>query len=220
MDAQDYFFRGVQAEKENKTNEAIANYTTAVQLGIDPNYGTHSGGSIRSRLSNCLWSRGSDYLGKKDYDNAIADLTEATRINEMHMLAYDYLGSAYLEKGNDDEAIKCFENVAGIAGAENNRTWRGFAEKRQAAAYLKKSSYDEAVYHYGRAIEYNPNDSSAYEGRASAYEAKGDMDLAKADYAEMERLQKKAVVAKKRNLIIKLVIAAAIIGLIIKCMAG
>jgi tetratricopeptide (TPR) repeat protein len=147
--------------------------------------------------------------------------------------SYNSLGETYLKTGEYDNAIKAFENVVGCGGIKTDLTdigigWRFTGHNGQTVAALKKGDYDSAIYHSSRVIDDKQAEYlhkiTAYKNRAAAYEAQGDTGKANADLAEAERLQKemakKEAASKRRNLIIGLVIAAVIIGLIIKCAVG
>jgi tetratricopeptide (TPR) repeat protein len=159
--------------------------------------------------------RGAQYLKKGDYDNAIANFNDAIILypkyaTDKYVADYENRGEAYIGKGDYDKAIADFTTAISISPSYNAYTQRG-------NAYEAKKDHDKAIADFTGAINISPKSYDAYKKRGAVYEAKGDHDKAKADFAQAEQLQKKAT---KRSRIIGLVIAAIIVGLIIKCAVG
>ena len=59
-------------------------------------------------------NRGNDYLDNGDYDRAIADYTQAIRLDPNDAWAYNNRGSAYYNKGDWDRAIADFTQAVRI----------------------------------------------------------------------------------------------------------
>lgn len=57
-------------------------------------------------LPTALNNRGNAYYAKKDYDRAIADYSEALRLEPKFALAFFNRSSAYRDKGENDRAIE------------------------------------------------------------------------------------------------------------------
>jgi tetratricopeptide (TPR) repeat protein len=137
-------------------------------------------------------SRGYDYRTKGDLDHAIADYTDAIRLDPTFVLAYKNRGIGYQAKGDLDRAIADYTEAIRLdptfALAYNNR----------GAAHKAKGDYGRAIADYTEAIRINPLPSSTthnvttqisvYNNRGIAYEANGDYDRAIADYSEAIRL--------------------------------
>jgi tetratricopeptide (TPR) repeat protein len=121
-------------------------------------------------------------FGKKDYDKAIADYTQAIRIDPQFATAYSNRGSAYGMNGDYDKAIadynKAMELNPGIMYLYNNR----------GAAYFDKGDHDRAMADFNQQIRLDPNFAPAYNNRGLVYEAKRDHDRAIADYNQAIRL--------------------------------
>ncbi|MGD0026121.1 MAG: tetratricopeptide repeat-containing serine protease family protein [Xanthobacteraceae bacterium] len=130
-------------------------------------------------------NRGSAYGRKGDYDRAIADCTEAIRLDPKYAHAYNNRGFAYHAKGDNDRAIADYNEAIRLdpkyALPYNNR---GFA-------YLAKGDHDRAIADYNEAIRLDPKDAHAYNNRGLAYDGKGDHDRAIGDYTEAIRLDPK-----------------------------
>jgi tetratricopeptide (TPR) repeat protein len=147
--------------------------------------------SAKSR-ADAYNSRGYDYRVKGDLDHAIADYTEAIRLDPTFVLAYKNRGVAFEAKGDLDRSIADFTEAIRLdptfALAYNNR----------GIVYKAKGDYGRAIADYTEAIRINPLPSSTthnvttqinvYNNRGLAYGANGDQDRAIADYTEAIRL--------------------------------
>ncbi|MDR2662502.1 MAG: CHAT domain-containing protein [Treponema sp.] len=122
------------------------------------------------------YNRGVDNYQAGDLDAAIADWTEAIRLNPEDAYAYYNRGVAYKNQGDLDRAIADYTAALALnpelAEAYNNR----------GLAYAAKGDLDRAVADYTAAINLNPEYAYAYNNRGNAYQAKGDLDRAVADY--------------------------------------
>jgi len=126
--------------------------------------------------------RGLQALGKKEYDTAIADFTEAIRINPNSAVAYYNRGRAYQDKGDNDRSISDLDQAIRL---DPNYV---SAYIRRGIAYYNKKDYDRAIADYDQAIRFDPNNANAYTNRGAAYRAKGDNDRAIADHDQAIRL--------------------------------
>ncbi len=137
--------------------------------------------------------RGLAYAEKGDTDRAIADYSEAIRLQpredkldaEVHMNR----GVAYAAKEDYDRAIADYDEAIRVnpkyATAYYNR----------GLAYDNKGEYDRAIADYDEAIRLDPDYTNAYYNRGAAYAAKGDYDRAIADHDEAIRLDPKDATA-------------------------
>jgi tetratricopeptide (TPR) repeat protein len=180
------------------------------------NSGTWKGRDLAAYYNN----RGYAYSHKGDLDRAIADYSEAIRIDPVDADAFTSRGVAYRAKGDNDRAIADFNEAIRLdpkdAVAFNNRGYaysakgdldraiadyseairldpkHGIAFNNRGIAYLKKGDNGSAIVDYSEAIRINPEDADAFNSRAVAYRAKGDLDRAIADYNEAIRLDPKS----------------------------
>ncbi|GHU21241.1 hypothetical protein FACS1894172_08980 [Spirochaetia bacterium] len=128
------------------------------------------------------YNRGMEYYNKDDYDRAIAEFTEAIRINPQYANAYNWRGWAYYDKGEYDRAIADYTQAIRIDPQDANAyNWRGWV-------YDDKGEYDRAIADYTQAIRIDPQDTSAYYNRGLAYYNKGDYDRAIAEFTEAIRI--------------------------------
>jgi tetratricopeptide (TPR) repeat protein len=132
------------------------------------------------------YNRGITHWEKKEYDKAIADLTEAIRLgpNDSAMLIMAYLnrGVAYSEKKEYDKAIADYTEI--IRRDPNDVE----AYFRRGTAYYDKGDYDRAIADYTKTISLSPNETAAYYMRGNSYYAKDDYDRVISDYNEAIRL--------------------------------
>jgi lipoprotein NlpI len=141
------------------------------------------------------YRRGLAYVAKGDPDHAIADYTEAIRLDPKFAQAYGSRGNVYLDdKGDLDRAIADYSEMIRLDPKEariyNNR----------GLAYVAKGDSDRAITDYTQAIRLNPDYVKAYNNRAFAYFiSKGDLDHAIADYTEAIRLDPKGASAYLRR---------------------
>jgi tetratricopeptide (TPR) repeat protein len=153
-------------------DEAIAACTRIIQ---------DHGRPAKSR-EDAYVNRGVEYGKKGDYDRAIADYTEAIRLDPKDPHAYNDRGNAYRYKGDNDRAIAdCTEAIRldpKYAHAYYNR-----GKARHA-----KGDYDRAIADYTEAIRLDPKYAGAYHDRGLAKRAKGDTAGGDADIATAKQL--------------------------------
>jgi tetratricopeptide (TPR) repeat protein len=130
-------------------------------------------------------NRGNAYHSKRDYDSAIADYSEAIRINPKYAMPYNNRGNSYHAKGDDDRAMADF-NEAIRLDSKYLEPFNG-----RGNAHYSKHDYDSAIADYSEAIRINPKYALLYNNRGNTYHVKGDDDRAIADYNEAIRLDSK-----------------------------
>ena len=93
-DAVAYCNRGFSYRRKGKNDEAIRRL--------------HGRPPARPEGCRCLLQPGLLLPPASEYDKAIADLTEAIRLNPKHAEAYMFRGDTYQKKGNFDQAVADF----------------------------------------------------------------------------------------------------------------
>ena len=170
-------------------------------------------------LANAFTSRGVAYASKKDFDRAIADYTDAIRIDPNNLGAYNSRGFAYDNKRDFDHAISDLDQAIRLApklaAAYINRSiaYSGKSEFNKALqdldeadrlspgnalvlsargfAFKQRGDLDFAIRDLSEAIRLSPNSAGAYSNRGDAYRQKGEIDRAIADLNEAIRLEPK-----------------------------
>ena len=152
---------------------------------------------------------------KGDYDKAIADYTEAIRLNPKLAEAYYSRGFAYGKKGDYDKAIADYTEAIrldpkyaeayynrGVAYATRATTtrrlpttprpsgWTRNMPRRIATGALPtgEGRYDKAIADYTEAIRLNPEYADGVLQPGHRLQEKGDEDKAEADFDQAKRL--------------------------------
>jgi clan AA aspartic protease (TIGR02281 family) len=128
-------------------------------------------------------NRGAAYYEKGEFERAIADFSEAVKIDAnvvppYFALAYSRRGLAAAEKKDYDQAIADYSEAIKLNPTAIE------VYKDRAAAYGNKSDYDRAIADYSQAIKLDPNYALAYNNRGFAYFRKNDFDRAIVEYTE------------------------------------
>jgi len=142
---------------ESTSDEAIAACTRAISSG---NLHDHD-------LAVEYYNRGVRYAKDGDYDHAIADYTEAIRLDPKYADAYGNRGNAYRDKHDLDRAITEYNKALQIRPGAIDYFNRG-------NAYYVKEDFDRAIADYTQAIRLDPTFARAYNNRGLAKRAKGD----------------------------------------------
>jgi tetratricopeptide (TPR) repeat protein len=96
----------------------------------------------------------------RDYEKAIADCTEAIRIDHDDALAYDFRGSAWCLKHEYEKAIADYNQAIQL------RPRRALFYKSRALAWSKMLEYGKAIADYNEAVRVDPDYADGYNARA------------------------------------------------------
>lgn len=143
------------------------------------------GGAIGLALAYSY--RGLARQAKGNLDQAIADYTEAIRIDPKLAAAYNNRGWALNEKQEPDRAIADFDQAIRLdpkmAYAYNNR----------GNSHRARKDLDRAIADYTEAVRLDPRYAHAFNNRGNVYRDKKEVDRAIADYTEAIRIDAKLV---------------------------
>jgi tetratricopeptide (TPR) repeat protein len=170
--AEDYYKRGQEKFSQQKYNEAIADYSKAIEL--DPAY------------VYAYVFRGSSRNVLKDYDAAIEDVTKAIELDPKYYLAWSVRANAKYGKKDFEGAIADFSSSIEVFPKDENRLMLGNVYYRRGITYLAMNKFDSAIADLTKEIEIQPKFGGAYKYRAEAYEKIG--EKAKADRKKAEEL--------------------------------
>ena len=124
-------------------------------------------------------------LEKLEPDRAIADCTEAIRLNPKDAGPYHNRGQALWMKGENDRAIADLDESISIEPVASGYAMRG-------KIWQEKHELDRALADISRAIRLEPKNPAPYHMRASVLREKGDYDAALADDNQSIRLDPKS----------------------------
>jgi tetratricopeptide (TPR) repeat protein len=159
---------------ENDYDEAIAEYTRAIELDPD--------------CQDAYAWRGNCYKVTGELDKALADLNRAVRLDTGDAFALSYRGEVYQEKGDYRKALADFNKAIKLSS-----DCASFYYTR-ALLYIAQENYTAAIEDYTKALELLLADEDrednkisialAYNGRGDAYYMDDDYEAAREDYGK------------------------------------
>ena len=225
--------RGIVYRKKNDFTRAMPDFDEAIKLlppNLDPvrtKYFTDAATTalgkqdlekreVASNNTSLLAAfahlqRGMALYDLSEYDKAIADFSEAIRLNPKNAAPWVNRGWAYLRKENFKEAIADFsEAIKAAPAVASSYIQRGIAYHRAGESdkaiddytkahelaprdplalvnrgivlYTKKGKFDEAIEDFDKALKVSPKDISALVNRGVTYRQKNDPDRAIVDF--------------------------------------
>ena len=147
----------------NLTNRSTSNNDRERELAEQQQHGTQNLGS-----DSAYYDRGIEYFRRLDYDRAIADFTQAIRLNPNNAIAYYNRGNVYnIDKRDYDRAIADYTQVIRLdpnnARAYNNR----------GNAYYNKRDINRAIADFEAALRIEPNNAAYRQNLENARQARG-----------------------------------------------
>jgi tetratricopeptide (TPR) repeat protein len=153
-------------------DDVISNCTAAIQSG-----------QTGRNLAAAFTIRGRAYRAKGDYDHAIADYTDAIRIEPGYVLAFYSRGIAYFNRRDYDRAVADYTVALRLAPGDV------LALQNRGHAYQAKQDFDRAIADYSEAIRIEPRFAWGYNDRCYARAIAGrELQQALADCNEALRL--------------------------------
>jgi tetratricopeptide (TPR) repeat protein len=136
--------------------------------------------------------RGLARAQKGDLDRAMADFTQAIRLDPKNSLAYNNRAITWRDKGGDpDRAIKDFTAAIRISPLPRSDL-PGIPHvniySNRGLAWAAKGDVARAIADFDRAIRLDRNDAEAYWRRAKVYASQRDLDRFVADLDQVIRL--------------------------------
>jgi tetratricopeptide (TPR) repeat protein len=145
--------------------------------------GPHDASPANLRIEGCTWAiqsgrwsgkdlafayynRGNAYFDNKEHDRAIADFSEAIRLDPPFAPTYNNRGGAYRIKGDYERAIADYDEAIRLDPKY------ALACYDRGLAHLARKSYDQAIADFSKAIELEPDFTEARVNRERAYERK------------------------------------------------
>jgi tetratricopeptide (TPR) repeat protein len=121
-------------------------------------------------------------LQNEAFDQAIAEFTEAIRLDPKNTDAYYGRASCFASKEDYEKAAVDYSQIIKI-NARDATAYGG-----RGAAYDDMGEDDKALADFNKAIQLNPKDNHIYYNRALLYARRNDHDKAIADFSEAIRL--------------------------------
>jgi tetratricopeptide (TPR) repeat protein len=113
---------------------------------------------------------------REAFDRAIADYTQALRLDPNNAAAYRERGRTYSDNGEQDKAIADYNQAIKLNPNDAS------AYKDRGIAYTAKGINDRAIEDFSAALRIDPNFAAAYNNRGIAYDNKGMPDRAIEDF--------------------------------------
>ncbi|MDD9974803.1 MAG: tetratricopeptide repeat protein [Candidatus Poribacteria bacterium] len=173
---------------ESAVDLAIDDFTKAIQLKTEIIESIIENPAktrrLKRELARIYIYRGSArYWQKGDFDSAITDYTEATKLDPEYAEAYNYRGFAYLNNGDIDKTIADYTKAIDIDQELTE------AYKDRATAYLANSDFGNAITDYTKAIQLDPDDTNIYNYRGLAHFRNSEIDKAIDDLSRAIQLK-------------------------------
>lgn len=127
-------------------------------------------------------NRGNALVALQRYDEALADLAEALRLNPANEGAYIGRGNIHSVRGENDLALKDFDQAIKI----NPRDANPYHDRGNV--FFNRGQSEEAIKSYSEAIRLDPKFFNAYSGRANVYTELKQYDRAVTDLSSAIRL--------------------------------
>jgi tetratricopeptide (TPR) repeat protein len=124
------------------------------------------------------YDRGNAYKNRQQYDRALADYSDALKLDPKYAHAYLNRGISFAGKGDSRSAL------ADLTHAIQLDPGQKFAYFNRGLVYRAEGDYRAAIADYDAAIKRDADFADAYESRGFAYRLQGDIDRAIADYSE------------------------------------
>jgi serine/threonine-protein kinase len=162
--------KGQEAMKAKDFPEAIRNFSKAIEL--------------HPKLPRAYVDRGLAYQMSNQFAKAIQDYSDAIRLGSRDAHAYANRGICEVRLHEDDLALADFnrtlEMESDFPAALNGR----------GGVFFRRRQYKLAINDFSAAIRGNPKFVQAYQNRANARKATGDLAGAADDFAVIQRLQR------------------------------
>jgi tetratricopeptide (TPR) repeat protein len=139
----------VKACEEKKGDEAIAACTRAIDAAPKG-----------KNIATVYYNRGVEWDAKKDYDRAIADYSEAIKLNSKYAEAFNNRGRMYRAKRERDLALADYESAIRLAPK------RGLYHRSRGNVLMDMREYEKALASFNEAVKLDANDADAADSAA------------------------------------------------------
>jgi tetratricopeptide (TPR) repeat protein len=133
--------------------------------------------------AEAYYQRGRKHEQEQQFDLALADYTEALRLDPKLARAWSDRGWLHYRKGLLDQAVTDYDEAIRL------EPQRASAWSERGYIHSRRQDYDKALDDLNRAIEMDGKSFLAYLSRGDTYRAKKEHDKAAADYTEALRIK-------------------------------
>lgn len=167
-DADTYFNRGISYAKLGQHKQAIQDYCKAIML--DPND------------ADAYNTRGNSYEHLKQYEQAMQDYDKAIALNPNDASAYNNRAFSYAHINEFDKAVADAEKALSLKPDDP------YFLHTYGFIYLQQENWEKAIAYFTKALSFDDELKVAYEDRARAYRAIGEIEKAEADESKASEL--------------------------------
>ena len=171
-DAEKFFNRGVSLQNEGRPEEAISEYSEAINL--DPGFPL------------AYHNRGQNFAELDQFERAIEDFDQATRLEPQAALVYFSRALAYSRLDEHNRSIEDFDEVIRLDANF------AMAYRHRGLAYFDLGQTQRSIQDFDQAIFLEPENEFSYFNRATSYHSLGQFQLAIEDFDEAIRLNANA----------------------------
>lgn len=164
------------AQKNDENWHQCASNTSAPDVKIAACSAViQAGGGTNKNLNAALYNRGSAYSATGQYDKAIADFTQALKLNPDDGILYIGRGNAYLQNGDFDHAGPDFDAAIRLHAQP------AVAYSGKGMIDFVRGQYDRAIEDFGQTVRLQPGEAEGFTMRCLARAIVGKLQEAMAD---------------------------------------
>lgn len=184
--------RSILYEKIGRKADAVADHRKAQQLNPNELFSEQASKApspkstkLALKQSQDAYARALAHRKARRFGKAIAEFTNAIKLNRNNASAYLDRGVAYVMKGQDNRALSDFSEAIRLKPGSPS------AYHRRGLLYYRTGRYDRAIKDFTSQIKFDPQNIYGYNNRGRAYRKYGKYDRAIADHTEVIRLKPK-----------------------------
>ena len=138
---------------------ALANQKAVVKTASYGEGAKSAPGTAVPQTAGVFLDRGITLASQGEFGSAIADFTEAIRLDPNNAAAYFNRALAYAHKGDYDRAIADYSQALAVAPLDPDK--EVFVYNKRGVAYHRKADYARARTDYTRVLQLDPNNTTA-----------------------------------------------------------
>ena len=138
---------------------ALANQKAVVKTASYGEGAKSAPGTAVPQTAGVFLDRGITLASQGEFGAAIADFTEAIRLDPNNAAAYFNRALAYAHKGDYDRAIADYSQALAVAPLDPDK--EVFVYNKRGVAYHRKADYARARTDYTRVLQLDPNNTTA-----------------------------------------------------------